>query len=125
MIKYKKYITKDISNLDIHINLLNAGVKKDGSSGGIAITTAILSILKNKIVSSDIAMPGEVTLNGDVLAVGSIKEKIIGAYNNGINTIYIPYNNKVDLDTIPNNIKEKIDIKLVKNYDEIYKELFK
>ncbi len=125
LIKYKKYITKDISNLDIHINLLNAGVKKDGSSGGIAITTAILSILKNKIVSSDIAMTGEVTLNGDVLAVGSIKEKIIGAYNNGINTIYIPYNNKVDLDTIPNNIKEKIDIKLVKNYDEIYKELFK
>ncbi len=125
LIKYKKYIKSDISNLDIHINLLNAGIKKDGSSGGIAITTAILSMLKNKLIPDDVAMTGEVTLNGDVLAVGSIKEKIIGAYNNGIKTIYMPLNNKVDLDNIPLNIKEKINIKLVKNYDEIYKDLFK
>ena len=124
-IKYKKYIKKDITNLDIHINLLNAGIKKDGSSGGIAITTAILSILKNKIIPNNIAMTGEITLNGDILGVGSIKEKIIGAYNNGIKIIYIPYNNKVDLDNIPNNIKDKIDIRLVNNYDEIYKDLFK
>ncbi len=124
-IKYKKYIKKDITNLDVHINLLNAGIKKDGSSGGIAITTAILSILKNKIIPNNIAMTGEITLNGDILGVGSIKEKIIGAYNNGIKIIYIPYNNKVDLDNIPNNIKDKIDIRLVNNYDEIYKDLFK
>ena len=124
-IKYKKYIKKDISDLDIHINLVNAGVKKDGSSGGVAITSAILSMLKNKIIPSFVAMTGEITLNGDILAVGSIKEKIIGAYNNEIKTIYIPYNNKSDLDNIPSNIKEKIDIKLVKNYDEIYKDLFK
>ena len=124
-IKYKQYIKKDITNLDVHINLLNAGIKKDGSSGGIAITTAILSILKNKIIPNNIAMTGEITLNGDILGVGSIKEKIIGAYNNGIKIIYIPYNNKVDLDNIPNNIKDKIDIRLVNNYDEIYKDLFK
>ena len=124
-IKYKKYIKKDITNLDVHINLLNAGIKKYGSSGGIAITTAILSILKNKIIPNNIAMTGEITLNGDILGVGSIKEKIIGAYNNGIKIIYIPYNNKVDLDNIPNNIKDKIDIRLVNNYDEIYKDLFK
>ena len=104
---------------------MNAGIKKDGSSGGIAITTAILSILKNKIIPNNIAMTGEITLNGDILGVGSIKEKIIGAYNNGIKIIYIPYNNKVDLDNIPNNIKDKIDIRLVNNYDEIYKDLFK
>lgn len=125
LIRYKKYIRTDISKLDIHINLLNAGIKKDGSSGGIAITTAILSILKNKTIPSDVAMTGEVTLNGDILAVGSIKEKIIGAYNNSIKTIYMPYNNKVDLDSIPLNIKDKINIKLIKNYDEIYKDLFK
>ena len=82
-------------------------------------------MLKNKLIPDDVAMTGEVTLNGDVLAVGSIKEKIIGAYNNGIKTIYMPLNNKVDLDNIPLNIKEKINIKLVKNYDEIYKDLFK
>ena len=125
LIKYKKYIRMDISKLDIHINLLNASIKKDGSSGGVAIITAILSILKNKTIPSDVAMTGEITLNGDVLAVGSIKEKIIGAYNNNIKTIYMPYNNKVDLDFIPNNIKDKINIKLIKNYDEVYKDLFK
>ncbi len=124
LIKHKKYVIKNFNSIDLHINALNAGVKKDGSSGGVAITTAILSILKNKVIKSDIAMTGEITLNGDVLAVGGIKEKIIGAYNN-IKTIYIPYNNEVDLLTIPDNIKEKVTIKLVKNYDEIYKELFK
>ena len=70
-------------------------------------------------------MTGEITLNGDILAVGGIKEKIIGAYNNDIKTIFIPYNNKLDLHTIPDNILENIDIKLVKNYQEIYDILFK
>lgn len=124
-IKSKKYTNKDFDKLDIHINALNAGIKKDGSSGGVAITTAILSILKNKVISNDIAMTGEITLNGDILSVGGIKEKIIGAYNNDITTVYIPFNNKNDLDTIPSNIKEKIKIKLVKNYQEIYNDLFK
>jgi len=124
-IKYKKYTTKKFDNIDIHINALNASIKKEGSSGGIAITTAILSTLKNRVIKDDIAMTGEITLNGDVLAVGGIKEKIIGAYNNNIKTIFIPYNNKLDLDSIPNNIKDSLDIKLVKNYQEIYDLLFK
>jgi len=124
-IKYKKYVNKKFDNIDIHINALNASIKKEGSSGGIAITTSILSSLKNKVISEDIAMTGEITLNGDILAVGGIKEKIIGAYNNNIKIIFIPYNNKLDLNSIPNNIKDKIDIKLVKNYQEIYDVLFK
>ena len=124
-IKYNKYINKNLDELDLHINLLNAGIKKDGSSGGVAIITSILSSLKNKIISESIAMTGEITLNGDILAVGGIKEKIIGAYNNNIKTVYIPYNNKNDLSSIPNNIKENLEIKLVKNYKEIYMELFK
>ena len=124
-IKYKKYTNADFSKIDLHINALNAGIKKDGSSGGAAIVTSILSVLKNKIVPSDIAMTGEITLNGDILAVGGIKEKIIGAYNNDIKTVYIPFNNKIDLNDIPENIKEKVNIKLVKNYQEIYDEIFK
>ena len=124
-IKSKKYTTVLLDKKDLHINALNAGIKKEGSSGGIAIATAILSSLKNKIIPSDIAMTGEITLNGDVLAVGGIKEKIIGAYNNDIKTIYIPTNNKMDLIDIPQNIKENINIKLVNNYQEIYDELFK
>ena len=70
-------------------------------------------------------MTGEITLNGDILAVGGIKEKIIGAYNNNIKTVYMPFNNKNDLGDIPNNIKDNIDIKLVNNYKEIYDDLFK
>ena len=124
-IKSKKYVNKDFKTIDLHINALNASIKKEGSSGGIAITTAILSSLKNKVIGENIAMTGEITLNGDILAVGGIKEKIIGAYNNNIKTIFIPYNNKLDLNSIPKNILDEIDIKLVKNYQEIYDVLFK
>ena len=123
-IKYMKYTNKNINNYDIHVNLLNSGIKKDGSSGGAAITTALLSVLKNKKIDSSIAMTGEITLNGDILAVGGIKEKIIGAYNNDIKTIYIPKGNKLDLDSIPEDIKSKVNIKLVSSYKEIYKDLF-
>ena len=124
-IKLKKYTTKDFNKLDLHINALNAGIKKEGASGGLAITTAILSFLKNKTIDTSIAMTGEITLNGDVLAVGGIKEKIIGAYNNNIKTIFIPFNNTKDLNNIPNNIKNNINIVPVKNYEEIYDILFK
>lgn len=124
-IKYKKYTTKDLNLIDLHLNFINSSIKKEGSSGGIAITTAILSILKNKIVDTSIAMTGEITLNGDILAVGGIKEKVIGAYNNNIKTIYIPKGNILDLNDIPNNIKEKLNIKIVDNYSEIYNDIFK
>ena len=124
-IKYNKYTTKDLNSIDLHLNFINSSIKKEGSSGGVAITTAILSILKNKIVDSSIAMTGEITLNGDILAVGGIKEKVIGAYNNNIKTIYIPKGNILDLNDIPENIKEKINIKIVDNYSEIYKDIFK
>ena len=123
-IKYKDYVDTNFNNIDLHINLLNSGIKKEGASGGAAIVTAILSILKEKIIDSSIAMTGEITLNGDIIAVNGIKEKIIGAYNNDIKTIYIPRGNKLDLNDIPNNIKDSINIKLVDNYSEIYNDLF-
>ena len=123
-IKSNRFVKGDLNLLDLHINALNASVKKDGASGGIAITTSILSKLKNKLIDNNVAMTGEITLNGDILAVGGIKEKIIGAYNNDIKTIFIPYNNKNDLNSIPQNIKDNIKIILVKNYKEIYEKLF-
>jgi len=124
-IKYNNFSNKNLDELDLHINLLNAGIKKDGSSGGVAIITSILSTLKNKVINENIAMTGEITLNGDILAVGGIKEKIIGAYNNNIKVVYIPLNNKSDLSNIPENVKNNIEIKLVSNYKEIYNDLFK
>ena len=114
-----------MNNKDLHIHFLEGAVKKDGPSAGVSITTAILSLLLNKEVSKDIAMTGEISLKGDILKVGGLKEKIIGAYNNGIKTIYIPYNNNNDLEEIPEYLKEKIDIIPIKNYKEIFNAVFK
>lgn len=109
---------------DIHLHFLEAAVKKDGPSAGVAITTSILSLILNKSVSSNIAFTGEISLNGDILKVGGIKEKIIGAFNHDVTIIYIPHLNELDLEEVPSEIKEKLDIHLVKNYGEIYEDLF-
>lgn len=110
---------------DIHIHFLEGSIKKDGPSAGVAIITSILSLILNKKVSNSIAFTGEISLNGDILKVGGIKEKIIGAFNNNITKVYIPYDNEYDLEEIPEEIKNKVTIILIKNYFEIYEELFK
>lgn len=115
----------NFDNKDIHIHFLEGAIKKDGPSAGVAITSSILSLLLNKEISKEISMTGEISLRGDILKVGGIKEKIIGAYNNGIKTIYIPYNNNNDLDEVPDYLKEKINIIPVKNYKEIFNAIFK
>ena len=70
-------------------------------------------------------MTGEITLRGDILKIGGVKEKIIGAYNDGINKIFIPQSNKLDIEGLPDKIKENVEIILVKDYMDIYKNLFK
>ena len=110
---------------DIHIHFLEGAVKKDGPSAGVSITSAILSLLLNKEVPKDIAMTGEISLKGDILKVGGLREKIIGAYNNGVTKIFIPYTNSCDLEEIPSIVKEQIEIILVKNYEEIFNAVFK
>ncbi|MGN1372370.1 MAG: endopeptidase La [Candidatus Coprovivens sp.] len=114
-----------MNNKDLHIHFLEGAVKKDGPSAGVSITTAILSLLLNKEVSKDIAMTGEISLKGDILKVGGLKEKIIGAYNNGIKKIFIPFTNSCDLEEIPEIVKNEIEIVLVKNYKEIFNAVFK
>jgi len=109
---------------DIHIHFLEGAQKKDGPSAGLAITTSILSLITNKKISNNIAFTGEISLNGDILKVGGIKEKIIGAYNNNIKTVYIPASNEYDISEIPEAIKNNMEIKLIKNFLEIYEELF-
>lgn len=109
---------------DIHINALNYNIKKEGTSGGVAFVTSIISILLNKEVDTDIGFTGEITLHGDIYKVGGIKEKIIGAYNNDFKKVYIPLENINDLENIPKEIKNNIEIKCVSNYDEIFKDLF-
>lgn len=110
---------------DIHIHFLEGAIKKDGPSAGIAITTSLLSLLLNIEVDRKIGMTGEISLRGDVLKIGGLKEKIIAAYNDGIKRIFIPYENNGELSEIPKLIREAIRIVPIKNYDEIFVKLFK
>ena len=122
----KKYgiDAKVLTENDIHIHVPEGAVNKDGPSAGITITTAIISLLKNKSVPNDIAMTGEITLRGRVLAIGGLKEKVIGAQRAGIKKIFIPKDNEKDLDDIPKEIIDDIKFITIKNYQELYKKLF-
>lgn len=121
--KYFKIDYDKLINNDIHIHIPNAAIKKDGPSAGIALTTALISLFKNKKIGSNIAFTGEISLTGNVLPVGGLKEKSIGALRAGIDTIYIPDSNIRDLDKLPKEVIEKIKFIPIKNYKDLYKDL--
>ena len=114
-----------LSTNDIHIHVPEGAVNKDGPSAGITIATALISLLTNKTVDKNISMTGEITLRGRVLAIGGLKEKVIGAHRAGIKKIFIPTENEKDLEEIALDIKKDIEFILVSNYQEIYEKLFK
>lgn len=116
---------KLLENNDIHINAINGAIPKDGPSAGVTLVTSILSAFLNKKVDNTIGMTGEITLNGNVLAIGGLKEKTISAFNSGIKTIFLPIGNKQDESEIPSEIKQKLNIIYVTNYIEIFDYLFK
>ena len=113
------------STHDIHIHFTENGISKDGPSAGIAITTAILSLVKGINIDKTISMTGEITLKGEILRVSSIKEKSIAALRNEINKLIVPYDNISDVEKIDNELKENINYKFVNDYKEIYELLFK
>lgn len=106
-------------NTDIHIHFPEGAVPKDGPSAGIAITTAVVSALTGIPVRADIAMTGEVTLTGNVLPIGGLKEKTMAAYRNGIKTVLIPEENISDLKEIDDAVKENVDFISVSKADEV------
>jgi len=110
---------------DIHIHVPEGAVNKEGPSAGVTLTTTLISLLTSQVVSEQVAMTGEMTLQGRVLAIGGLKEKIIGAHRVGIKKVFLPLENKNDLDDIPLEIKSDMTFVFVKNYYEIYKRLFK
>ena len=113
-------IKKNIfENKDIHIHVPAGAIPKDGPSAGIAMATALISVLINKPINKDVAMTGEITLRGRVLPIGGLKEKSLGALRAGIRTIIIPEKNKKDLAEIPKNVKRKIDFVPVNNMEEV------
>lgn len=104
---------------DIHIHFPEGATPKDGPSAGIGITTALVSVLTNIPVRADVAMTGEITLRGEVLPIGGLKEKLLAAHRGGIKTVLIPQQNVKDLAEIPENIKNYLDIHPVKWIDEV------
>lgn len=109
---------------DIHIHVPAGAVPKDGPSAGITLTTALISALTNKRIKNTLAMTGEMTLSGNILPIGGLKEKSIGGYRNGIKEIIIPIDNERDLDDIPAEVRDNIKYIPVKTYDEVIKMLF-
>jgi ATP-dependent Lon protease len=105
---------------DVHVHLPAGAIPKDGPSAGITLTTALVSLLTNTPVRNDIAMTGEVTLQGRVLPVGGIREKCLAALNLGITNIIIPMACAKDLEDIPVVFKEKINFILAENLDEVF-----
>ena len=110
---------KKFENLDIHIHVPAGAIPKDGPSAGIAMATALISVLTNKEVRNDVAMTGEITLRGRVLPIGGLKEKALGAMRAGIHTIIIPEKNKKDLAEIPRHLKRQLKFIPVKQMDEV------
>jgi len=104
---------------DIHIHLPEGATPKDGPSAGIGLCTAIVSVLTNIPVRADVAMTGEITLRGEVLPIGGLKEKLLAAHRGGIKTVLIPEQNVKDLVDIPENIKDGLEIHPVKWIDEV------
>jgi ATP-dependent Lon protease len=104
---------------DIHIHLPEGATPKDGPSAGIAMTTAFVSALSGIPVRPDVAMTGEITLRGDVLAIGGLKEKLLAALRGGIKTVLIPEENVKDLAEIPDNVKNRLELIPVKWIDRV------
>ena len=115
----------DLKNSDIHIHVPEGAVPKDGPSAGVALTTALISLFTNKAVDCNLSMTGEMTLRGNILPIGGVREKVIGAHRAGIKTIYMPKENKKDLEEIPKEVIQSINFVFVTNYDEVYKKIFK
>ncbi|MBK9251814.1 MAG: endopeptidase La [Proteobacteria bacterium] len=107
------------SNTDFHVHLPEGAQPKDGPSAGIGICTAMVSALTKIPVKSTVAMTGEITLRGEVLPIGGLKEKLLAAHRGGIKQVLIPVDNEKDLVEIPANIKDKLDIKSVRWIDEV------
>ncbi|MGO3683621.1 MAG: S16 family serine protease, partial [Proteus vulgaris] len=104
---------------DIHVHVPEGATPKDGPSAGIAMCTALVSSLTGNPVRSDVAMTGEITLRGQVLPIGGLKEKLLAAHRGGIKTVLIPDENKRDLEEIPENIVADLDIHPVKTIEEV------
>jgi ATP-dependent Lon protease len=106
---------------DIHIHIPAGAIPKDGPSAGITIATALASLLTKKSVYNDTGMTGEITLRGQIMPVGGIKEKVLAAHRAGLHTVILPQQNEPDLADIPDEIKEEMSFVLACTMDDVLK----
>lgn len=108
-------------HIDIHLHVPAGAVPKDGPSAGVTIATALASLLTNQRVRADVGMTGEITLRGQVLPVGGIKEKVLAAHRAGLKTVILPKQNENDLDDIPDEVREALKFVLVERVNDVFK----
>jgi ATP-dependent Lon protease len=125
------YLTSHADVLDIpveplqrslHLHVPAGAVPKDGPSAGVTMVTALASLATGRAVRSDVGMTGEVTLNGRVLPIGGVKQKLLAAHRAGLRTIFLPARNGPDLDDVPANVLEQLDVRLVSDVAQIVDE---
>lgn len=124
---FEKYNIKSedfLQKKNIHLHFPEGATPKDGPSAGITIVTAILSVLTGRKIRQDVAMTGEVTITGEVLAIGGVKEKVIGAHRAGIREVILPDDNRVDVDEIPQEVLKEMKINFAKTYGDVEKIVF-
>jgi ATP-dependent Lon protease len=104
---------------DIHLHVPAGAQPKDGPSAGVAMATALYSLISNQPVSADVGMTGEITLRGQVLPVGGIKEKVIAAHRSGLSTVILPRRNEADLDDLPDEVRSELNFVFAESIDDV------
>jgi ATP-dependent Lon protease len=108
-----------LKNHDIHVHVPAGGIPKDGPSAGVAMTSAIVSLLTGKRVRGDVAMTGEITLRGSVLPIGGLKEKVLAAHRAEIKRVILPERNRKDMVEVPDEIQDDLEFVFIGNIDEL------
>ena len=108
-----------VENSDIHIPAPEGAVPKDGPSAGVTMTTALISALSGKKVRKDVAMTGEITLHGNVLPIGGLREKTMAAYKAGMKTVIVPFKNKSDMEEVDKTVKDNVEFVFAKTLDDV------
>jgi ATP-dependent Lon protease len=115
---------KTIDDVDIHIHVPSGGVPKDGPSAGIAMVTALISLFSGRPVFRNVAMTGEITLTGRVLAIGGLKEKVLAARRAGVKKVIVPAKNRVDMEDVPEIVKNELEFVFVEDISEALADVF-